>query len=550
MRRLIALLAALAVAFSLASMPADAAAVSARISDVRILSPGAATTKIEVAADGIADITKVRAVVYAYLKGSPKTLSVDDFELVEGTVRDGVWRTESAVTVDQGRWWVDVELTTTEDTRLWPQRVIIDNGLDTVIDDMEITPTTVDLENPGVVFRGRLMSRAADGTLTPVAGATLCLTTTGGQIATAVTGTDGRAEGTADFTGSANAVLTYGGGFLYRSSKSAGVWVAKQRLKTRLTMNLPEELIVGDRVPVTGKLERQDRNGVWAPIAGKQLDLQFDPATGGDWRTIANPVTDVNGDYSFQALVTVDGAWNIDFANDPVNRPDDYHSYESSFAGPRTIRLVTHRTSITGFNAAPDPVGQGSTLRAYGNVLFTMADGTKAPTSGATVRLQFSTDGKTWQNKATGAVSEGRFEMLVPAQRDGYWRAMVPDDDGYLVISSVSDADHVDVKYRTWWTDDNASPEPVKKGATITVKGRLHRDKNGVQGPGPHAPVYVYFDPKGSAGWRQVAAGQTDADGWYRKTFKASEDGTWKLVYKETSGYLGATSRLDYVDVR
>jgi hypothetical protein len=60
----------------------------------------------------------------------------------------------------------------------------------------------------------------------------------------------------------------------------------------------------------------------------------------------------------------------------------------------------------------------------------------------------------------------------------------------------------------------------------------------------------VYFDPKGSAaGWRQVASGQTDADGWYRKTFKASEDGTWKLVYKETSAYLGATSRLDYVDV-
>jgi hypothetical protein len=178
-----------------------------------------------------------------------------------------------------------------------------------------------------------------------------------------------------------------------------------------------------------------------------------------------------------------------------------------------------------------------------------MADGTTAPATAATARLQFSTDGTTWQTKATQSVSEGTFDFGVPAQVDGYWRVIVPDDDGYLVIPSVSNADHVDVKFRTWWTDDNASPEPVKKGATITVKGILHRDKNGVQGPGPHAPVYVFFDPKGDAGWRQVAAGQTGADGWYRTTFKASEDGTWKLVYKETSGYLGATSRLDYVDV-
>jgi hypothetical protein len=548
-RRLIALLTALAVTFSLASVPAGAAAVSARINDVRILSPGAATTQIEVAAEGIADITKVRAVVYAYLKGSPTTLSVDDFELVEGTVRDGVWRTKSAVTVDQGRWWVDVELTTTEDTHLWPQRVIIDNGLDTVLDDVELTPTTVDAENTAVVFRGRLMSRAADGTLSPVAGATLRLAASGGHEATAVTGADGRAEGTSDFVRSADATLSYGGAFLYRPSKSAEVRVTKQRLKTRLTMNLPEQLIVGDRVPVTGKLERQDRDGAWGPLAGKQLDLQFDPATDGDWRTIANPVTDANGDYSFQALITVAGAWNIDFANDPVNRPDDYYGYVSSNAGPATIRQVTHRTTITGFNAAPEPVGQGSTLRAYGNVLFTMADGTKVPGYG-TVRLQFSTDGRTWQNKGTGAVSEGRFEIRVPAQRDGYWRAYVPDDDGYLVIPSVSNADHVDVKYRTWWTDFNASPEPVKKGATITVKGRLHRDKNGVQGPGPHAPVYVYFKRAGTTTYTQVATATTDSNGWFKKTFKASVDGTWMAVYKETSGYLKSTSQGDFVDVK
>ncbi|MEV0661832.1 hypothetical protein ACIBI3_04390 [Actinomadura luteofluorescens] len=165
--------------------------------------------------------------------------------------------------------------------------------------------------------------------------------------------------------------------------------IAEQRLKTRLTMNVPDRLLVGERVPVTGRLERQDLDGTWGPLAGKRLDLQFSRPSGPDWKTIAAPVTDADGYYSVQVLVVENGAWAIEFANDPVNFPDDYRGYEMAYAHT-SVRQVTHRTSISGFNAAPEPVGRGGTLRASGTVMFTRADGTKgrraAPPCGSSSR--------------------------------------------------------------------------------------------------------------------------------------------------------------------
>ncbi|CNE68766.1 Uncharacterised protein [Mycobacterium tuberculosis] len=547
MRRLIALLTALAVTLSLASVPAQAAAVSARINDVRILSPDAATTKIEVAAEGIADITKVRADVYAYLKGSPKRLSVDDFELVEGTVRDGVWRTKSAVTVDPGRWWVDVELTTTEDTRLWPQRVIIENGLDSVITDFEVTPDIVDVDHPEVAWSARLMSRSAGGDLAPVQGATLRLIGVNGPIPSAVTGADGRAQGTANFTWTGYARLQYDGGFMYRPSRSAEVQVTTRRLQTRVTLSMPDRLIVGDQVTVSGRLERQDRDGVWAPLAGKQVTLQFDPATGGDWRTVAAPTTDAAGDYSAKVTVTEDGAWSIQFANDPVGLPGDYHHYVSSEAHT-SVRTVAYRTKIIDGNAWPEPVGRGNMVTGSGRVMDRLADGSwvGAPAN-ATVQLQFSTDRSKWSNKGlVGVNGDGTFNVQGRADRDGYWRLVVPRS-GYAE-PSVSGTDYIDVRYRTRILDFNAAPEPVKKGGTVTVMGSLQRETDKWK-PYASKKIKFYFLPKGSSTWTYLGSQNTDKYGRFRKGFKASKDGTWRAYSGAATSYI-KTYRDDYVDVR
>lgn len=544
-RRLLALVAVLAVTFSLAAVPAHAA-VPPWIRAVRVLSPGA-TTKIEVAAESNTDITKVRAVVRAYAGGPAVTLTADDFELAEGTAMDGVWRTKSAVTVEQGRWWVDVELTNADQTVLYKQRATIDNGLDTVIDEFTVTPDIVDVDHPDVTFGGRLMSRTAGGDLAPVQGATLRLYGASGSTPTAVTGADGRVRGTAKFLWSGDAQLAYGGDFLYRPSHSAELPVLKRRLLTRVTLSMPGRLIVGDQVTVSGRLEREDRNGVWAPVAGKRLTLQFDPATGGDWRTVATPVTDASGAYSAQVTITENGAWSVQFANDPVGQPDDYRSYGSSEAHT-SVRMVAYRTSITGGNAGPEPVGRGNLVTGYGRVMNKLADGrwVGAPAN-ATVQLQFSTDRKTWSAKGLVSVNgDGTFNVQGRADRDGYWRLVVPRSD--YAEPSVSGTDYIDVRYRTKILDFNAAPEPVNKGGTVTVMGSLYRETDRWK-PYASKTIKFYFLPRGSSTWTYLGSQNTDGLGRFRKGFRASKDGTWRAYSGATTSYI-KTYRDDYVDVR
>ncbi|TDC62512.1 hypothetical protein E1200_25495 [Actinomadura sp. GC306] len=544
MRRLLAMVTAFVVTMSLTAVPAEAVPYPVLLS-VRLLSPGG-TTKIELSAVSETDISVVRAFVRP-LDGDSST-PVDDFALVEGTAQDGVWRTESAVTVGQGQWRVDVELTNDDRTLLFNNRATIDNRVETVLSDVEISPTTVDVDNTRGAFKGRLHYRAADGTLTPLADATVRLTRPDGQTDTAVTGADGRAEGTTELTKTGYAKLSYGGDSTYRPVTSATTRITKQRLKTRITLHMPDRLIVGDQVTVSGRLERQSRDGVWGPLAGKELDLQFDKATGGDWHTIAAPVTEADGSYSVPVTITANGAWLIDFANDPVNLRDDYYSYESSYAGTN-VRTVAYRTSISGFDAAPEPAGLGGTITVSGTVMRMMPDGTYVPANAAgSVVLQFSANGSTWSDKDVQVPDgDGTFRFEVTAERDGYWRAVVPKT-GYSE-PSTGPADYVDVRYRTHIHSYNASPEPVKKGAYITVKGLLYRYMPAGK-PGPGANIHIYFKPAGSSTWTKMAITKTASNGWFSKKFKASKDGTWLARYWGSNTYIGSNTPSDYVDVR
>ncbi|MGI5205506.1 hypothetical protein ACQEU6_28490 [Spirillospora sp. CA-108201] len=308
MRRLLAVVAAPAVTLSLAAVPAHAAAVL-RVISARALSPGA-TTKIEVAAESGLDITGVRAVTEPYEGGSATPLTADDFELVEGTAANGVWRTRTAVAVGPGRWWVNVELTNAEQTVLARHRATIDNGADTVISDFAVTPDV------------------------------------------------GRASFSTEYT---RMSLVHRGSFLYRPTESGPGTVAMRRLNTRITLDVPEHLVAGDRVDVTGRLEREDRDGVWAPLAGKQVEIKFaEPAPEPAWTPLGRATTGAGGVFTFPMNPAEDGAWSASFATDALGWPADHRGYFGSEGRPR-YRSVAYRTSVTGFNAAPEPVGRGRT---------------------------------------------------------------------------------------------------------------------------------------------------------------------------------------------
>ncbi|MFI7413973.1 calcium-binding protein [Streptomyces sp. NPDC049627] len=98
----------------------------------------------------------------------------------------------------------------------------------------------------------------------------------------------------------------------------------------------------------------------------------------------------------------------------------------------------------------------------------------------------------------------------------------------------------------------NASPEPVAKGARITVTGKLVRanwDTYRYAGYADQA-VTLQFRPKDSSTYTTVATLHTSSTGTLRTTVKAVKDGYWRWNFTGTNTTGPAKATGDYVDVR
>ncbi|MXM66114.1 calcium-binding protein [Streptomyces sp. HUCO-GS316] len=98
----------------------------------------------------------------------------------------------------------------------------------------------------------------------------------------------------------------------------------------------------------------------------------------------------------------------------------------------------------------------------------------------------------------------------------------------------------------------NASPEPVAKGARITITGKLVRanwDTYRYAGYAVQA-VKLQFRPKSSSTYTTVATVNTSGTGTLRTTVKAVKDGYWRWSFTGTNTTGPAKATGDYVDVR
>ncbi|MCX4447682.1 hypothetical protein ACIOEZ_00890 [Streptomyces sp. NPDC087866] len=98
----------------------------------------------------------------------------------------------------------------------------------------------------------------------------------------------------------------------------------------------------------------------------------------------------------------------------------------------------------------------------------------------------------------------------------------------------------------------NASPEPVKKGKTITVTGWLSRanwDDFKYHGYTSQS-VKLQFRKKGSSTYTTVKTVKTNNKGDAKTTVKATVDGYWRYSFAGTSTTPAATATGDYVDVK
>lgn len=98
----------------------------------------------------------------------------------------------------------------------------------------------------------------------------------------------------------------------------------------------------------------------------------------------------------------------------------------------------------------------------------------------------------------------------------------------------------------------NASPEPVTKGKTITVTGRITRanwDTHTYQGYAGRT-VSLQFKAAGTSSYRTVAKAKSSKTGVLKTTVKATGPGAWRWTYygNSTSGAKSSTG--DHVAVR
>ncbi|MET8172367.1 DUF5707 domain-containing protein [Streptomyces clavifer] len=98
----------------------------------------------------------------------------------------------------------------------------------------------------------------------------------------------------------------------------------------------------------------------------------------------------------------------------------------------------------------------------------------------------------------------------------------------------------------------NAAPEPVKKGKTITVTGKLSRanwDTATYKGYATQA-VKLQFRKKTSTAYTTVKTIKSSSTGALKTTVKASADGYWRYSFAGTSTTPTVTAAGDFVDVK
>ncbi|MGQ4388551.1 calcium-binding protein [Streptomyces sp. SAS_270] len=98
----------------------------------------------------------------------------------------------------------------------------------------------------------------------------------------------------------------------------------------------------------------------------------------------------------------------------------------------------------------------------------------------------------------------------------------------------------------------NASPEPIAKGKTLTVTGKLTRaDWDNLDYRGyTNQPVKLQFRKAGTTTYTTVKTGYTSSTGSLTTTVAAAEDGYWRWNFAGTSTTPPAKATGDFVDVQ
>lgn len=169
---------------------------------------------------------------------------------------------------------------------------------------------------------------------------------------------------------------------------------------------------------------------------------------------------------------------------------------------------------------------------------------TFTPSAFAEVELRFAPSDGHWDDGiplTTDAL--GRVDIDLEARRSGRW--CVTSASRYLSETIYTRVTRAQPRV----TSFDAGPEPVRKGRTLTVKGRLKAPPTGYETL-ENRWVSLWFRPKGSTTWRKMGTARINYLGVFVRTFKARADGQWRLRFAGDQYFAPLTGPADYVDVR
>ncbi|GAA2119925.1 hypothetical protein [Actinomadura napierensis] len=489
--------------------------------------------KISVSAKSASGVTSVQAHV-RYKSSTAEPYATLDLTRTQGTDNDGVWESEIRpdIVARPGVSVVDTVITTA-DGATTIRRAGLNDCYVTSIEGLTAEPAVVDVEHPDVTMRGRLMvQRSRDQAAEPAQGLKVHATPV-----EATTGADGSFA--LPVKGSREIDVFAQGEYCALSERSP-VTVRTQATEITASMKPGTTVAPYTDMTVEGKVVRHGSAGL-VPAAGVTVVVNL-PGELTD-RSPGQVQTAADGTFhtSFTAArdVGLSGAVTVEA------RAGEFLTGSKASLGTLNIR---NKATIDDFVLRGEPMAYGDSIVADGTLVI-RPDYTNV--TNLPMYLEFSRDGKTgwtvWAQQTLARPKSFSFNTTKPVTQDGYWRFRYPG--GPRNTPAVSPVKYVDVKYRTKVYDFNASPEPVKKGKSITVKGLLYRFMDKAV-TAPNAPVTIYFKPSGSSTWTQMAVVKTASNGWFSKNFTASKDGTWMAAYTGSANYFASDKPTDYVDVQ
>jgi hypothetical protein len=199
---------------------------------------------------------------------------------------------------------------------------------------------------------------------------------------------------------------------------------------------------------------------------------------------------------------------------------------------PVTRGIVGDSMVLTGRLERQSRAGEWAGLAGFA-VAVTAHDGMGSP-----VRILTGTD--------------GTFSVPVTQYSATQWDASFPppgEGSGRYAHSNAITG-FVAAQWHPAITGFDAGPEPVGRGATVTVRGHVLRSTaDGGTEPAANSTIDLRFSADGKT-WTPKSRLAVGANGAFTFTSKAVQDGYWRASVEDDGTYLPVTGGSDYVDTK